>query len=445
MQFTRPTKLTIPQIIVINYLVLLFVGATLLRLPIASQTREWTSWIDAIFTSTSALAVTGQTTLNTATHWSVFGKVVIITLIEIGGIGFVTLWMLYFMMRGQSLTLRHRKVFLESLNVDADYGIKDFIIFIVKFTLLAQLIGAVFLSISFVPKFGLAKGILYAIFHSISAFNNAGFDLFGDSLIGFQDQPFVLFTIMVLIITGGMGFLVWRDILTYNKQRNLFRYTKITLITTSILIFGGALLFMIFEQSRPIFENLTPFEWISNMLFLSVTPRTAGFSNISYANLSQGSLFLTLILMYIGGSSGSTAGGVKTSTIAVACIYIVSIYKGQPVNIYQREIKSSILQKVFLILAVSTIIIALATMILLATQPLPEGVGIEYVLLEVISCISTVGLSMGMTPYLNPIGKLVLITLMFMGRVGLITFLWSIGNHDKEWKIHYPEMNIMVG
>lgn len=443
---TLLNRMSIPQVIVLGYLSLVLFGGALLSLPVSSNSQTWTSYLDSVFTATSALCVTGQVVLNTAQHWSPFGKVVIISLIEIGGIGFMTLWMFAIVLRGLKSNLRQRRIVLETLNLDADYDIADIVKYILTFTLSAQMIGAAILMIPLVPRFGWQKGIAYALFHSISAFNNAGFDLFGDSLIGFQNHPLVLWTIALLIISGGLGFLVWRDVLTFYRNRKLLRYTKLILIATTILLLGGTTIFAISESRWGTFANVeNPWNWISNIFFMAATPRTAGYANIDYAHVSHAGIFTTIVLMFIGGASGSTAGGVKVSTIAIATIYLYRTFKEQPIMIYSREIRDGIVRKAFFIIFAGIGIIMLATLILLMTETVPQPFGIEYIMMEVVSCFSTVGLTMGLTPHLSEIGKVVLIILMLMGRVGLITFLWSIGDHRYEWKIKYPEMSMMIG
>lgn len=438
-------KMSIPQIIVSVYILLILFGGFLLTLPIASSTGTWTNFMDALFTATSAVCVTGQVTLNTAIHWSPFGKTIIILLIEIGGLGFITVWMIFFMMRGLKANIKQRNILFESLNLSADFEIKEIVFYIVKFTLLSQFIGAFLLSWAFIPRLGWFTGSLYSLFHSISAFNNAGFDLFGDSLIGFQDNSFVLLVVAALIVSGGLGFLVWRDLLTYYRNRRLLRYTKLTLIGTSALILLGFVLFAIGETKQGTFQHLSLGDSISNLLFLSITPRTAGYANVDYSQLSPLGIFTTLFLMFIGGSSGSIAGGVKVSTVIIALMFLVRYFSGKSFTLFSRNIKIATIRRALFIIASAILVMMTATLLLLMTETIPTGFGIEYVLIEVISCMSTVGLTMGLTPDLTLVGKFILVVLMLMGRVGLVTFLWSIGNHKAQSKINYPEMNIMIG
>lgn len=438
-------RLSIPQTIVLAYFSLILFGGFLLSLPIASASGTWTSYIDAVFTATSAVCVTGQITLNTASHWSVFGKTVIISLIEIGGLGFMTIWMLIFLLSGKKTNIKQRQVMLESLNLTTTYGMQSIVWYIVRFTLSVQAIGAFLLSLVLIPQLGWVKGFFYSVFHSISAFNNAGFDLFGDSLIGYQNNTYLLTVIAFLIIAGGLGFLVWRDLLTYRKNKKLLRYSRLTVTWTVAILLISFLIFAISEGINGTFSHLSWGDWIGNIFFLAATPRTAGYANIDYTLVSSMGIFLTLILMFIGGSSGSTAGGAKISTIAVVSTFIYRTFRGQEVRMFSRTLTNDVIRRAFFIFTMGIILVLTATSILLITEEIPAGYGIEYILMDVLSCFGTVGLTMGLTPDLTFIGKIVLITLMFIGRVGLMTFFWSLGEHKTESKVHYPEMTIMIG
>ena len=439
------SKLSIPQMIVGGFLGILMIGGSLLMLPIATTSGISTPFIDAFFTATSALCVTGQITLNTATHWSYFGKTVIITLIEIGGLGIMTLVLYMFLFIGKKVNIRQQRVVSESLNLEGLSETKNVIRYVIRFSLLVQAIGALILSVDFIPKLGVLKGVYYSIFHSISAFCNAGFDLFGDSLQGFQKNPLVLFTIMALIMIGGLGFIVWRDLLTYRKNKRLLLHTRLVVVTTLIVLGISFGLLWISELRNGTFAHLGTFDKLSNTLFMTVTPRTAGYSNIDYNLASTGGIFMTYILMFIGGSSGSTAGGIKITTVAVLFLFFKAFFKGEEPNYYKRSIDRDRIKKAMLILMSGLTLVVISVTILLITQDLPKGFGLEAVMMEVFSCIGTVGLSMGLTPYLNSFGKIVLMILMFIGRVGALTVLLSFGQHDKESNIRYPKGNILIG
>lgn len=438
-------QLTITQTLVAGFFGLLCLGGFLLMLPISSAEGEVTPFWDAFFTATSALCVTGQITLNTALHWSWFGKLVIISLIQVGGLGFMSFILTFFFMTGRRINLRQQKIVQESLNLGDISESKSLIRYVVQFSLITELIGAILLAFNFVPHFGWRQGLIYSVFHSISAFCNAGFDLFGNSLYDFKNSPYVLIIISLLIIFGGLGFIVWRDLMTYHKNKHLLLHTRLVVITTGIILFGSLILFTISEGLNETYQDMPIAQQMVNNWFLAVTPRTAGFSNIDYNTLSMGGRLLTYLLMFIGGSSGSTAGGIKITTIAVLWIYFVSVIRNHEPVFQKRSISSLRVRQAFFLLVVSLLIIISATLTLAITQPFPEGYGLDALLMEVFSCFGTVGLSMGLTSHFNSLGKLILMILMFVGRVGAVTVIWSFKRIDKESHIHYPEGNILVG
>lgn len=439
-------KLSIAQTIVLAYTFLITVGAVLLWLPISSASGDWTPFIDALFTATSATAVTGQVTLSTATHWNYLGKTVIISLIEIGGLGFMTVWMLfyYYIFRHRP-NLKQRQLVSESLSLSAGDKVQDKVFRIVRFALFIQLIGAVLLSFVFIPEFGTGEGIYFSIFHSISAFNNAGFDLLGNSLIDYQSNPFVLLVIAALIMSGGLGFIVWEDLIHFRKNRKLRKYTKIVLTATITLWILGTILFWFSERNNGTFSHLPIGEQLVNYFFMSVTPRTAGYANIDYADLSLSSIFLTILLMFIGASSGSTGGGIKVTTLVVIVLVIYRSVNYSRSNIMNRTIAQDTVRRAFFIFSAGLLIAGTASFVLLNTETIPDGFGIEYILIEIFSCLGTVGLTMGLTPSLTVVGKLVLILLMLIGRVGVLTFLWSWTPRKHESGLNYPEMRLLVG
>ncbi len=439
-------KLSIPQYIVLAYASLITIGGFLLWLPISSANGDWTSFIDALFTATSATAVTGQVTLNTAEHWNFFGKTIILMLIEIGGLGFMTIWvLLYSNIFKRQTNLKQRKVVAESLSLSGGVSVQDKVKSILRFSFLTQLFGAFLLSFSFIPEYGTQKGIYFSIFHSISAFCNAGFDLIGNSLINYQNNPFVLLVIAALVMTGGLGFLVWEDLFNFRKNKKLQPYTKIVLIFTISLWVVGSFLFWISESQAGTFSHLSIGEQMANYFFLSVTPRTAGFANIDHSQLTHGSIFLTIMLMFIGATSGSTGGGIKVTTLAVILIVVYRSINHDRYKIFNRAISKETMQRSFFIFSSGLVLATVATFILLFTETIPAEFGIEYVLFEVFSVLGTVGLSMGLTPYLTVFGKMMLIILMLIGRVGVMTFLWSLAGEKKDPRIKYPEIDLLVG
>lgn len=439
-------NLSITQTIVMGYSLVITLGAILLWLPVSSASGDWTAFIDALFTATSATTVTGQVTLNTASHWNYFGKTVIISLIEIGGLGFMTIWIVfYYYIFKQRPNLKQRRIVTETLSLDAGQNIQQKVWSIVRFALIIQLFGALLLTFEFVPEYGITKGLYFSFFHSISAFSNAGFDLIGNSLIDYQNNPYVLFVISGLIMSGGLGFIVWEDILNYRKTRKIRKYSKIVLTTTISLWILGTLLFWVIEGPNGTFSHLSVGEQFTNYFFLSVTPRTAGYANVDYANLSLGSIFLTILFMFIGASSGSTGGGIKVTTLVVIIIVIYRSINYNHSIILNRSLNRETVRRAFFIFSSGMIIASVATFILLNTENIPAGFGIEYILVEVFSSIGTVGLTMGLTPSLTIIGKIILILLMLIGRVGVMTFLWSLTAQKRESGIHYPEISLLIG
>lgn len=443
--YDKGQALPAASFIILTFVLISLVGGFLLSLPVSSNSGSATPFIDAWFTAVSAVCVTGQITLNTMEHWNYFGRTVIITLIEVGGLGFMTLWVTVFLFLGRRIDLKSHKVLLEALNISDISQIRSLLYYILRFSFTIQGIGAFLLGLDFIPRLGWAKGIYYAVFHSISAFCNAGFDLFGNSMIDFQDNPLVLLTIAGLIVVGGLGFIVWRDLLTYYKNRQLLWHTKIVVSVTTILIIGGTLLFIITEHQSGLFNQQPFLVRLTNYLFLSVTPRTAGYANIDYQWLTPAGIFVTLILMFIGASSGSTGGGIKTTTLATVLIQASSGIKRRGPEIFNRTIPQEAITKSIYIMTSGLVVITISTFILLVTETIPAGYGIEYILIDVISCFSTVGLTMGLTPHLTFIGKVVLIALMLIGRIGLLTVFWSSTINRKPSKITLPAGRLMIG
>ncbi len=438
-------KLSITQNILLGFASVILVGTLLLMLPISHQPGVETKWLDALFTATSAVCVTGQVTLNTMEHWSYFGKTVIISLIEIGGLGFMSVIVILFAFFKKEASVKQDLVLLESLNIDSMSESKDLMFYIIRFALTAQTIGAVLLCFDFIPRLGWAKGLYFSFFHSISAFCNAGFDLFGDSLIGFRDNAYVVLIIAGMIFTGSFGFIVWRDLLTYFKNRRLLFLTKAVLVTMGMILIISILLITLIGEQNPYFADLALHDRIANYIFLAITPRTAGYTTVDYAQVGLPIVFITIVLMFIGASSGSTGGGLKITTVFVLGLYFLRTFQGKEMNAFRRRLPLYYVHRALLLLMGSITLVTVASLLLMITETIPAEFGIEYILMEVVSCFATVGLTMGLTPNLTAIGKLLLILVMFIGRVGLMTFLWSFGSPKKESSIHLPEGKLMIG
>lgn len=443
-------KLSPTQIIVIGFAIVICIGTILLSLPIASNDRNSTGILDALFTATSAVCVTGLVVRDTATQWSIFGQIIILLLIQIGGLGFMTFGTLFAFVVNKKITYNERVIMQESLNQIHVSGIVKLAKYILILTFTVELIGAFILSFRFIPLLGYKKGIGYSIFHSISAFCNAGFDLMGSvtgpfsSLTMFNNDLLFNLTLMILIIIGGLGFKVIMELIQKKQTRKLSLYSKMVLRITGILLVVGFLTTLVLE----FFNNKTlgGFATVDKLLpsvFLSVTSRTAGFNTIDTASLTTATIFLIIILMFIGGSSGSTAGGVKTSTIGVIFALIKSVLKGEDdAKMFKRKIPMNIVKKAVTIIGLGLSLIIFVTMMLSITEP---SFQFKEILFEVVSAFGTVGLSLGITPLLSSVGKVLIILTMFFGRVGPLTIFLAITFKKKPSNVKYPEEKIIVG
>mgnify|MGYP000577040827 FL=1 len=433
--------------IALGFFLIIIVGTLLLMLPISSRSGEWTSLVNALFTATSATCVTGLVVFDTYQYWSIFGQFVIIVLIQIGGLGFITFGVGFSMFLKRKIGLARRNLIQESVSALKLAGVVKLVKKIIIGTAIFEGIGAVLLAIRFVPKMGLLVGIYNAVFHSISAFCNAGFDLMGryeqySSLTVYSSDIVINITIMLLIIIGGLGFIVWDDI--WHNRLNFKKYSlhsKIVLISTTVLVFGSAILFGIFENNN-LMQNMNPLEKVLASLFASVTARTAGFNTIDLGAMTQSSKLLTDVLMFIGGSPGSTAGGVKTTSIVVMIFYIGANLRGiQGVNILGRRISEEDVKKASVVIGINLGMAVIALIAITASQ----NVNMDDLLLEVFSAIATVGLSTGVTRQLTVSSKLVIIFLMYCGRIGSTTFATSFIGNKRRAPIQYPEERINVG
>ncbi|OFI47739.1 TrkH family potassium uptake protein [Floricoccus penangensis] len=432
------------QIIAMSFLIIILVGTISLMLPISTKSGESTSLLDAIFTATSATCVTGLTTLPTAYHWSFFGQVMILLMNEIGGLGFMTVVVILLTITGQNPSLKYSMVIKESYNFANSGQAFKLINYIIKMMAVIQIIGAILLGFSFVPMFGWEKGIWYSIFHSVSAVSNAGFDLFGNSLMDFANDPYILIVMSLLILSGGFGFIIWMDLLNYRNNPRLSLHTRIALVMTALLVVGGTLLFMLIDAGN---YDGNILEYFSQNFFLAVSPRTAGFNIYDYNKMPYASVLLTMILMFIGGTSGSTSGGIKTTTFGVLLLNIRSILRREDVTTYHyRTIPRHTVRQVYEVMFLYMTVTLVSSFVLLMTEKLPIYNGIEYIFFEVIAAISTAGFSMGMTPDLSVFGKILIIILMFVGRIGLFTIIYSINHSDKkESYFKYPEEQVIIG
>jgi len=444
----KKAKLSSVQIIALGFFIMIGLGTALLMLPAASHDPGGASFSDALFTATSASCVTGLVQQDTGSYWTTFGQIVIILLIQVGGLGFMSIATLFLMLLRRRLGLRQREVVVDSVSYDQLGGFVPFLRLVFMGTLLAECLGAVLLSCRFVPQMGWAKGIYYGIWHSISAFCNAGFDLMGpfsgpySSFTAYAGDPLVSLTICALILFGGTGFLVWEDLA--HKKLHWRRYrlqTKVVLMMNLLLTIGGGLLFFLLERhnlgaGRPLGEQ------VLSALFDAVTPRTAGFNSTDTAALSSGSVLLTIVFMLIGGSPGSTAGGVKTTTVFVILLHALSgIRRERSANAFGRSIGDDALKKATAVLYTNLLLALLGAFLICAIQPME----LTPVLFETFSAIGTAGMTMGITRDLLPVCRFILIFLMYCGRVGSISFAVALLEKRAIPPVTLPRENITIG
>lgn len=443
----RYHRLNQVQYIALGFFFMILAGSLILTLPIASRSGEWTPFLESMFTATSATCVTGLVVYDTFTHWNVFGQLVILLLIQIGGLGFITVGVGFSMAFRRRIGLWQRDLLKESINAMEIGGIVKLSRKIFIGTALCEGAGAILLATRFIPEFGFVKGIYYSIFHAISAFCNAGFDLMGGqqqyaSFTSYAADPVINIVLMLLIVVGGLGFVVWSDVVSKRFHwKNYCLHTKMVISVTLILIFGGALLLFLFEQGGTI-KGMSTGEQILTSLFGSVTARTAGFNTVDTGALQPESKLLTIVLMFIGGSPGSTAGGVKTTSIAVILIYVISNLLGENgCNVFHRRIGDEVIKKASMVFCLNLFLGLMSVTLILATSNLR----MSDVLFEVYSAISTVGMTTGITRDLNVVGRIVIIILMYCGRIGSMTFALSFVAKPEAKGLSLPEEKITIG
>lgn len=453
-------KLKPEQIIIVGFALLILLGAGLLCLPISTNPGKQVSFLNALFTSTSAVCVTGLVTVDPGTTFTLFGQLVILALIQMGGLGVMTVMSTVFIIIGKRITLSERILIQNQLGEDSIAGMVRLIIRVIRVTLIAEGLGAALLCTRLVPLYGL-KGAYFGVFHSISAFCNAGFDVFGKvtgefrNLIDFANDPVIIGTIMFLIIFGGLGFVVVADIFSpvrIRKRQKLTRYSRFVIILTAILILIGAGLFLLFELPNTDTlgsSSLTVTGKIFGAFFQSVTPRTAGFSAIDQSSMTSASKLVTTVLMFIGASPSGTGGGIKTTTFAVLLLFAFSAVAGRKeAKVFDRRIAADTIRRAVTITVLSLLLIGVAFLGIVAVEShRGEPLTSENLLFEVLSAFGTVGLSCSVTPYLSAASRLILIFMMFAGRVGFMTLIVALSSrkHKEDVNIRYPEERFMVG
>lgn len=442
-------KLSPTQIIALTFAAIILLGTVLLSLPIASRSGVSCGFRPALFTATSATCVTGLVLFDTWTQWSGFGQAVILCMIEIGGLGFMSAASLVIFVLRRKVGLKQRMLMAQALSVNELEGVVRLQKWVLLGSLTIQLTGAAILFLRFLPDYGWRQSAIWGVFHAISAFCNAGFDLTGVVAPGanlnvFNDDPVVCITVMALVVLGGLGFFVWEEVATHRSFKKCSVYTKLVLITSGVLILGGAALIAALEWNNPgTLGNMPLWQKILNAFFQSVTVRTAGFTSVDQGLLTEGGKAVSIFLMFIGGSSGSTAGGIKTVTFLVLVLFVVARARGKhAVTVFHRTIPH---EKVTDAVTIISLMVGLAfagAVLITATSP----VGFIDALYETASAIATVGLTAGVTPVLSIPAQFMIIVFMYFGRVGVLTISlgFLMGDRAKE-RYTYAQTNLLIG
>lgn len=435
-------RLSPPQLVVGSFLLLILLGSLLLNLSWSTASGQ-SDWLTAVFTSTSAVCVTGLIVVDTATYWSPFGQVVIMLLMQVGGLSIMAMATFYALLFHKRIALRQRMFMQAAVNKSTPGGIVGLFRYLLIFSLGIELLGALILTLHWSSQLGFGQALYFGLFHSVSAFNNGGFDLFGNfaSLSFFKTDALTNLVISILIIAGGLGFVVIAEIISFRNQRRFSLHSKIVLSTTAVLLVGGTVFILIAEFHHALLELALPGK-ILTAYFHSVT-RTAGFVTIDITNLYQGTQFFMILLMFIGGSPGSTAGGMKTVTFAVVWAAILSQMQGKKdVEIFRRRIPQRDVIRALALIALSGFYVCVAILLLTFVQGADS---LDKIVFEVVSAFATVGLSLNYTPELNTLGKWLIILTMFVGRVGPLTFAVAFAQKERQVDIRYAEEEVMIG
>jgi trk system potassium uptake protein TrkH len=445
-----PRKLSPPQFLAVSFLALIALGGALLRLPMSAAPGKFVGTLDAFFTSTSAVCVTGLIVKDTPVDFSPTGQLIIMLLIQAGGLGYMTLSTALAVALGRKLSLQERITVQESLNLDSRHDLVRFVLVVFKTTMVVELVGASILTARWTSEFGLPRAAWYGIFHAVSAFNNAGFALFSDNLVSYRSDPSVNLVMTALVILGGLGFLVLRELRSRKRWDRLMLHTRLTLVVTAALLLGGMLAILLLEWSNP--KTLGPLPLQTKLLaawFQSVTPRTAGFNTLDMAGLTIPSLFVIMALMFVGASPGGTGGGVKTTTFGVTVLALWATVRGdREPTVFKRRIGLEVVFKAFLISFIAFLALNCAAIVTLMI----EGRGLLETLFETTSALSTAGLSMGhsgsvlsLAGQFSPAGKLLVIVMMFVGRVGPLTVAIAFAARRERARLRYPEGRVLIG
>lgn len=435
-----------PLIIIIGFIIIIFVGTILLALPIASSSGKSLGLLDSLFTATSTVCVTGLVLFDTGTSYSLFGQIIIMLLIQLGGIGFMTFGITTAVLLGKKIGLKQRLLIQESTHAASNAGLVRLALGIFLIALIFETVSTIVLTLRWYDEMGLLKAFYYSLFHSVSSFNNAGFSLWPDSLTRYVGDPVVNIVITALFIVGGIGFTVVMDLYLKRKWKKLSLNSKIVLITSGVLCVVGFLFVFIMESfNANTFGQLTLGERLWAAYFQGVVPRTAGFNTIDIGQMMAASQLFIIFLMFVGASSGSTGGGIKTNTFAILILSLFAITRGRSeISVLKRTVGTEMILRSLAVILISMAVVMVATLLLTITEHSLEKNFLE-VLFEATSAFATVGLSTGLTGNLSPLGKLIIIITMFIGRLGPLTMAYAFAQKNAKANIRYAEEKLLIG
>ena len=431
-----------PLVLSLGFAILISIGGILLSLPFFTKSGQATDLIDAFFVAASASCVTGLTPVNTLEHWNTYGHILIIILIQIGGLGVMSLASIIPLILGKKIGMKSRQILKEQLNVESLEGMIVLFKYVLIFTFGTEILGAILLSIRFVPLYGLVDGVWVSIFHSISAFCNAGFDILGDSIYPFRDDALINFTLSFLVVVGGLGFVVTSELFRRRSFKKISTHSKLVLMMTAILLFLGTIVFYILEKSGGVLQGESLKGSLLESFFQSVVARTAGFYSVDLSKIKDSTALMLMGLMFVGGSPGSTAGGIKTTTLGVLILSTAAVIRGEnePV-VFGRHIGIEVIRKALAIFLVSFGIILSVSFVLTIT----ENAGLVDILYETVSALATVGASKGITAGLTRHGKILITLCMYLGRLGPMTMAFAFGMKARKSLIRFPESFVSIG
>ena len=445
MRFAFLKKLSLSRKLILGFMGAILIGTLFLMMPFSSSGEENISFLTALFTITSAVCVTGLSVIDVGKELSTAGQIILLIFIQLGGLGIMTFSSFILLLIGKKITYEERELLKEERNLENNGGILWFLKKIILTVVIIEGTGALFLALRFAQDMEIKKAVYYGIFHSVSAFCNAGFSLFSTNLEKYAGSFVVTMTTVYLIIIGGIGFTVIDSILfaTRKKVKRFDLTSKVAILVSMILVILGTVLFLILEyNNRGTIGEMSFFKKILASFFQSVTTRTAGFNSVPFGNLTEGSVFLFCILMFIGASPGSTGGGIKTTTFGVIIFYVISVVKKrESVVIFNRRIGWEVLNRAIVVLVLSLLYVGIITLVIVSI----EDFTLEQTIFEVISAFATTGLSLGITADLGTISRILIICTMFLGRLGPMTFALALGGSNKVEKIQFPKENILVG